>query len=66
MTVTILYTIGENLSDYQYLYIDLALLIPLTIFMGRTDPYPTLTPHLPAGTLVSIPVIASVLLSFGI
>ncbi len=32
--------------------------------MGRTEAYKKLTPHLPAGTLVSFPVIFSVLLSF--
>ena len=33
-TVTMLYIVGSNLSDEQFLYIDLAILIPLSIFMG--------------------------------
>lgn len=61
---TLLYTIGENLADYQFLYVDLVLLIPLSIFMGRTEAYSKLTPHLPSGTLISVPVITSVCVSF--
>ena len=61
-----LYTIAQNLSDYQFLYIDLILLIPLSIFMGDTNAYEKLTPHIPTGALISLPVISSVLSSFAI
>ena len=61
ISVTMLYTIGSNLADYQFLYIDLALLVPLSMFMGYTEPYRHLTPHLPSGALISLPVLASVL-----
>jgi len=54
------------LSDYQFLYIDLVLLIPLSIFMGDTNAYEKLTPHIPTGALISLPVISSVLSSFAI
>jgi cation-transporting ATPase 13A3/4/5 len=54
------------LSDYQFLYIDLILLIPLSIFMGDTNAYEKLTPHIPTGALISLPVISSVLSSFAI
>jgi cation-transporting ATPase 13A3/4/5 len=64
ITVTLLYTICETLTDYQFLYVDLGVLIPLSIFMGRTDAYPKLTQHIPAGALISVPVISSVLCSF--
>lgn len=60
ITVTMLYTIGSNLADYQFLYIDLALLVPLSMFMGQTEPYRSLTPHLPSGALISFPVLTSV------
>ena len=33
-TVTLLYSMGSNLTDSQFLYIDLFILIPLSIFMG--------------------------------
>lgn len=56
-----LYVIGSNLADYQFLYIDLALLVPLSMFMGYTGPYKNLTQHLPSGALISLPVLTSVL-----
>jgi len=34
ISVTMLYVLGSNLADYQFLYIDLALLVPLSMFMG--------------------------------
>jgi cation-transporting P-type ATPase 13A2 len=61
ISVTFLYTIGSNLGDNQFLYIDLALLVPLSMFMGQTEPYRHLTPHLPSGALISLPVLASVI-----
>jgi cation-transporting ATPase 13A2 len=33
-TVTLLYFIGSNLTDPQYLYIDLVILVPLSMLMG--------------------------------
>jgi cation-transporting ATPase 13A3/4/5 len=61
ISVTLLYSMGANLSDWQFLYIDLFMIIPLSIFMGQTEAYKTLTPHLPAGSLLSLPVLTSVL-----
>ena len=52
---------GSRLSDSQFLYIDLFMIIPLSIFMGQTESYKTLTPHLPSGSLLSIPVLTSVI-----
>jgi cation-transporting ATPase 13A2 len=52
---------GSNLTDPQFLYIDLFILIPLSIFMGQTESYKTLTPHLRAGSLLSLPVLTSVI-----
>jgi cation-transporting P-type ATPase 13A2 len=60
-SVTLLYQIGANLSDAQFLYIDLFMIIPLSIFMGQTEAYKSLTPHLPSGSLLSLPVLTSVL-----
>jgi hypothetical protein len=34
--------------------------------MGSTHAYEKLTPHIPAGALISFPVISSVLISFAI
>ena len=60
-TVTLLYSIGSNMSDMQFLWIDLFTLVPLSIFMGQTEAYKSLTPHLPTGSLLSVPVLTSVL-----
>jgi len=61
ITVCALYSIGSNLADYQFLYIDLVILIPLSMTMGYTGPYKKLTSYLPAGSLLSFPVLSSVL-----
>jgi cation-transporting ATPase 13A3/4/5 len=52
---------GNNFGDDQYLYSDLIILLPLTITMGITGPYKRLTKHMPTGSLVSVPVLTSVL-----
>jgi cation-transporting P-type ATPase 13A2 len=36
------------------------------MFMGQTEPYRHLTPHLPSGALISVPVLASVIGSIAI
>ena len=36
ISVTMLYAVGSCLSDFQFLYIDLFILVPLSIFMGYT------------------------------
>ena len=46
-TVTMLYLRAGNLSDNQYLYIDIAVLVPLCIFQSWTGAYQHLTKDLP-------------------
>lgn len=46
-TVTMLYLRAGNLSDNQYLYIDIAVLVPLCIFQSWTGAYHKLTKDLP-------------------
>lgn len=60
-SVILLYTVASNLSDYQFLYIDLAVLVPLSMFMGQTKPYDNLTPDLPPAALISLPVLSSMI-----
>ena len=60
-SVTLLYWIGSNLSDWQYLYIDLIILLPISITMGYTEAYPQLTHHRPTGALISVSVLTSIL-----
>lgn len=61
INVTLLYFNGGNLTDYQFLYVDLIVLTPLAIFMGHTEPYSKLTPHLPSKSLLSLPVLFSII-----
>ena len=58
--VILLYTVGSNMSNYQFLYEDLVVSVPLTLFMGWTGPYSKLTSMRPPGSLLSFPVLFSV------
>ena len=60
-SVTMLYFIGSNLGDFQYLLIDLFILTPLAFFMGLPHAYPRLTHHVPSDCLISFPVLFSIL-----
>ena len=46
-TVELLFFSLTDLTDYQYLYIDLFTVIPLITMMGYTHPVDELSPHLP-------------------
>jgi len=60
VTVTLLYSLDKNLIDYQFLIIDLALLLPLAITMSYTKAASKLSKQLPISNLLSLPVICSV------
>jgi cation-transporting P-type ATPase 13A2 len=60
-TVSILYRTASNLGDFQFLFIDLALILPIAIFMGRAEPYKTLAIKRPTANLVSKKIIGSLL-----
>lgn len=53
ITVSILYKLGTNLGDFQFLYIDLFLILPLAIFMLWCKPYHKLVTKRPTANLVS-------------
>jgi cation-transporting ATPase 13A3/4/5 len=59
-SVVLLVTMGCNVTDRQFLWIDLLALIPLAFLQSRTAAYPKLTEHLPTASLFYIPVIVSV------
>ena len=65
-SVSFLYATASNLGDFQFLYIDLLLILPIAIFMGWTGPYPQLSPKRPTASLVSrkvlIPLIGQIIL----
>lgn len=60
-TVSFLYAFASNLGDFQFLYIDLVLILPIAVFMGRTEAYPVLSPKRPTANLVSKKVLTSLI-----
>lgn len=56
-----LYTEGVGLSNNQFLYIDIVVLIPLCVFQSLTGAYHKLTEQLPQESLFSAPVLVSVI-----
>ncbi|KAH8119391.1 Ca-transporting ATPase [Phellopilus nigrolimitatus] len=59
-TITLLYSFASSLGDFQFLYIDLFIIIPIAVTMGRTLPYPRIHPKRPTANLVSKKVLASI------
>jgi cation-transporting ATPase 13A2 len=60
-TVVILYYIGTNLTDSQYVYADLFLAFPLSIFQTYTSANNELSKHMPPPSLLSREVMTSVI-----
>ncbi|KAK7208376.1 P-type ATPase-like protein [Myxozyma melibiosi] len=52
-TVGILYASGTNLGDFQFLMIDMFLILPIAVFMAWAKPYPVLSRKRPTANLVS-------------
>lgn len=53
VSVIILYTLGRNLADMQFLYIDLALITFMAFFFSRNPPFRTLHFKSPSAKLIS-------------
>lgn len=60
-SVQLLYASASNLGDFQFLFIDLVLILPIAIFMGWTGPYRTLSKKRPTANLVSRKVLVPLL-----
>ncbi|KRX08170.1 P-type ATPase, cytoplasmic domain N [Pseudocohnilembus persalinus] len=60
-TVSILYFILSLPSDFQFLYWDLFIIIPLAFLMGKTEPCEVLSHHVPGSKLISLTVLFSVI-----
>ncbi|XP_051515898.1 polyamine-transporting ATPase 13A2-like isoform X2 [Myxocyprinus asiaticus] len=60
-SVLILYTEKTNLGDLQFLFFDLVLVTVLAIVMGKGGPSDGLHPQRPSASLLSLPVLASLL-----
>lgn len=61
ITVSIMYKRGSNLGDFQFLYIDLFLILPLAIFMSWSNPFECLVVKRPTANLVSPKVLIPLL-----
>ncbi|CAI4036576.1 hypothetical protein SMKI_15G4240 [Saccharomyces mikatae IFO 1815] len=68
ITITILYSRGSNLGDFQFLYIDLLLIVPIAICMSWSKSYEKIARKRPSANLVSpkilVPLLISVFLVF--
>ncbi|KAL2429098.1 cation-transporting ATPase [Exophiala dermatitidis] len=60
-SVSFLYASASNLGDFQFLFIDLCLILPIAIFMGWTGAYPVLSKKRPTANLVSRKVLTPLL-----
>eukprot|EP00095_Tigriopus_kingsejongensis_P012017 maker-scaffold982_size73714-snap-gene-0.8 protein:Tk12017 transcript:maker-scaffold982_size73714-snap-gene-0.8-mRNA-1 annotation:"cation-transporting atpase 13a3" len=66
-SVLILYSINSNLTDIQFLYIDLFLITVFAFFFGLTEAFEgDLAPHPPMKSLISFTPILSLLLQMSI
>lgn len=52
-SVSFLYASASNLGDFQFLFIDLALILPIAVFMSWAGPFPELSRKRPTANLVS-------------
>jgi cation-transporting ATPase 13A2 len=60
-SVSFLYASASNLGDFQFLFIDLLLILPIAIFMGWSGAYPILSRKRPTANLVSRKVLTPLL-----
>lgn len=63
VSCTLLYAVGSNITDTQFLYIDLVALVPLSVVQAWTGSYHKLTKDVPTATLFYFPVLLSVIVS---
>ncbi|KAI9206515.1 uncharacterized protein BJ171DRAFT_558269 [Polychytrium aggregatum] len=59
-SVSILYSIVGNLGDFQFMFIDIVLIIPMAVLMGRSRGYKEIHPKRPTASLVSKKVLVSI------
>ncbi|KAK3951244.1 hypothetical protein QBC32DRAFT_239772 [Pseudoneurospora amorphoporcata] len=60
-SVSFLYASASNLGDFQFLFIDLALILPIAVFMSWAGPFPELCRKRPTADLVSRKVLVPLL-----
>ncbi|SCU78143.1 LAMI_0A03598g1_1 [Lachancea mirantina] len=68
ISITMLYSRGTNLGDFQFLYIDLLLIVPIAISMSWSKPYDRIVAKRPSANLVSpkilVPMVVNILIIF--
>jgi cation-transporting ATPase 13A3/4/5 len=60
-SVSLLYSIVENIGDFQFMFIDICIIIPIAVFMGRTGPCDKIDKKRPTASLVSTKVLTSII-----
>ncbi|KDN71000.1 putative ATPase [Colletotrichum sublineola] len=60
-SVSFLYATASNLGDFQFLFIDLLLILPIAVFMSWAGPFPILSRKRPTADLVSRKVLIPLL-----
>ncbi|KAB5563391.1 hypothetical protein GE09DRAFT_1112275 [Coniochaeta sp. 2T2.1] len=60
-SVSFLYASASNLGDFQFLFIDLALILPIAVFMSWAGPFPELSHKRPTANLVARKVLTPLL-----
>ncbi|PFH37536.1 hypothetical protein BESB_039940 [Besnoitia besnoiti] len=60
-SVLLLYAQAGNLTDAQYMWIDLFTILPLSVTLARTNAADSLSPLTPPRSLVSAPILVSLL-----
>jgi cation-transporting P-type ATPase 13A2 len=60
VSVCILYFSYTNLSGGQFLFVDLFIILPVSVAMGFTETTEKLSKSVPKGSLICLPVISSV------
>ena len=61
-SVTLLMINFSYLSDFQFLATDVFIIFPLAFFIAKTGAYRRLTSHVPTDSLISFPIISSILI----
>ncbi|KAL3228601.1 cation-transporting ATPase [Nakaseomyces bracarensis] len=68
ITITILYSRGSNLGDFQFLYIDLLLIVPIAVTMSWSKPYDELSKKRSSANLISpkilVPLVLDIFILF--
>ncbi|XP_021372586.1 probable cation-transporting ATPase 13A3 isoform X2 [Mizuhopecten yessoensis] len=66
ISVCLLYWIGANMTDFEFLYVDLILVSTLSITFGRTEAHPKLAKEPPPFSLTSVLPILSLVIQISI